>query len=515
MPRVVRRRTRPEASPSLLPGYTDLTEIGGGAFATVYRAKEVETGREVALKVLKVDTVHPHLIETFQREIQALAKVSDHPNIVTLYRPLQTPDGRPVLVLELCRHSLSHQIRTSGPLGPQEATQIGIKIAGALETAHRHGFLHRDMKPQNILITSFGEPALADFGVAALQASAQATVGVFGFTTLHAAPEMLEGHHLSPATDVYGLASTMYQLLAGRAPFAAFENEAPASVILRVLRDPVRPLYSEEIPLDLSDLLETSLSKEPEGRPRSALEFAGALQSLEAAQGWPATSHVAWGDAGWSDAPGDEPEVPIPERHPGDGPGAKRGRGERGPGERGQYQGPPSVHVAGFERPARPLLPPLLPASHPADTNDRPSMPADPVRPSVVPPAPAVRNVVAPGATGRGQPGSMAPPPADRAAPPANSSGSPSGTSSGAPKPIFLDPVPAEAANEVREGRSKPADETTRDVGDIFGSSRSWAPSSVPSPERNFRDLPPFVMVSLGFAAVVVIAAVLLLAGVI
>ena len=201
--------------------------------------------------------------------------MSHHPNIVTLYRPTATPDGRPVFVLELCRGSLSEQLRRDGPLNPSDATRVGIKVAGALETAHRHGFLHRDMKPQNILVTQFGEPALGDFGVAALQASAQATAGVFGFTTLHAAPEILEGQHLSPATDVYGLASTMYQLLSGQAPFAAFDNEAPASVILRIIRDSVRPLRSEAIPLGLSDLLEAALAKDPAQRPQSAAGFRG------------------------------------------------------------------------------------------------------------------------------------------------------------------------------------------------------------------------------------------------
>ncbi len=244
---MARRKDR-GASALILPGYQDAVEIGGGAFASVYRATEIDTGRPVALKILKIDSVHPRLIETFSRETQALAKVSDHPNIVTLYRTLTTPDGRPVLVLELCRESLGQQVRQSGPLRAHEVTRVGIKIAGALETAHRHDFLHRDMKPQNILVTQFDEPALGDFGVAALQASAQATAGVFGFTTLHAAPEMLEGHHLSPATDVYGLASTMYQLLTGLAPFAAFDNEAPASVILRIIRDPVRPLRSDGHP---------------------------------------------------------------------------------------------------------------------------------------------------------------------------------------------------------------------------------------------------------------------------
>ena len=224
--------------------------------------------------------------------------MSHHPNIVTLYRPTATPDGRPVFVLELCRGSLSEQLRRDGPLNASDATRVGIKVAGALETAHRQGFLHRDMKPQNILVTQFGEPALGDFGVAALQASAQATAGVFGFTTLHAAPEILEGQHLSPATDVYGLASTMYQLLSGQAPFAAFDNEAPASVILRIIRDSVRPLRSDAIPLGLSDLLEAALAKDPARRPQSAAGFAAVLAEVEVANGWPQTTCLVWDRAG-------------------------------------------------------------------------------------------------------------------------------------------------------------------------------------------------------------------------
>jgi hypothetical protein len=293
---VFRRRERAAAvSAEVVPGYANLTEIGGGAFATVYRATESETGRNVALKVLKLETIQPHLVETFGQEIQALGKVSDHPNIVTLYRPVSTPDGRPALVLELCRESLAQRIRRDGPLDARQTVRVGIKIAGALETAHRNGFLHRDMKPQNILVTQFDEPALADFGVAALQASAQATAGVLGFTTVHAAPEILEGHELSPATDIYGLASSLYQLLTGLAPFAAFENEAPAAVILRILRDPVRPVRSNSVPLELSDLLEAALAKDPENRPPTAARFAEALRSIEETCAWPQTSYVAWG----------------------------------------------------------------------------------------------------------------------------------------------------------------------------------------------------------------------------
>ena len=436
---MVRRRGREAATSSLLPGYTHLTEIGGGAFATVFRAVEAETGRAVALKILKVDTIHAHLIETFHHEIQALAKVSDHPNIVTLYRPSTTTDGRPVLVLELCRESLAQQMRTGGPLAPVDVTRIGVKIAGALETAHRNGFLHRDMKPQNILVTQFGEPALADFGVAALQASAQVTAGVFGFTTLHAAPEMLEGHHLSPATDIYGLASTMYQLLTGQAPFATYDNEAPASVILRILRDPVRPLRADNIPLALADLLEAALSKEPEGRPRTALDFATALQAVEMSQDWPVTGYVAWGDEGSPGAPvtevpthlrpGPDQPWPVPGTHrsgggrgapagtagapfpgPGPAPAGAGGAGGAGTREPQLYPTAPGVRVESVEPSAgRRSLPPLLPPSTPADPErpvpppspgqsaspDRPPAAGEPrpetpaAGPGVVPPAPA------------------------------------------------------------------------------------------------------------------------------
>jgi serine/threonine protein kinase len=292
---MVRRRDRHNPS-SAFPGYEDVAEIGSGAFATVYRAVETDTSRPVALKALKVEMLPTYVIEAFDQEIRALGVVSDHPNIVTMYRPLSTPDRRAVLVLELCQESYAQQVRRSGPLSAQQAVAVGIKIAGALETAHRAGFLHRDLKPQNILVTQFDEPALADFGVAALRASAQATEGVFGFTTLHASPEILEGRELSPATDVYGLGSTLYQLLTGRAPFAAFDGEAPASVILRILSQPVAPLRDRDVPLGLSDVLEASLAKSAADRPASAAVLAESLRRVEAECGWAPTPYVVVGD---------------------------------------------------------------------------------------------------------------------------------------------------------------------------------------------------------------------------
>ena len=283
----LKRKTQADES-AVFSGFTDVKEIGGGGFATVYSARETDTGRPVALKLLNIRDAPPHALESFRRETLALGSLSAHPNIVTLYRTMSSTDGRPVLVMELCKESVYQRAKTAPP-PMQQSVSLAIKIAGALETAHSAGMLHRDVKPQNILLTHYDEPALADFGVARLQSSSEATAGVFGFTTIHAAPEMLEGAVATAATDVYELASTLYQLLEGRAAFRTFDGEAPASVILRILRDPVPPLSATDAPIALSDLLVSAMAKSPEERPSSAADFAEALNDIERAQGWPLT----------------------------------------------------------------------------------------------------------------------------------------------------------------------------------------------------------------------------------
>lgn len=287
-----RKGARGQRGHDLFPGFTDVVEIGVGTLAVVFRAREMSTHRQVALKLLNVRDISPQSIESFERESIALGALSSHPNIVTLYRTFRTADGRPVLVLELCTGAVADRIHAGAAVPVPEAVSIGIKIAGALETAHRGGILHRDVKPQNILVTEFGEPALADFGVAMLQSATQTTAGLFDFTTLHAAPELLEGGGTSAATDVYELASSLYQLIAGRSAFRAYEGESPASVILRILRDPVRPLSGVDVPMELSDLLIRAMSKQMDERPPTAAEFAAELAEVEIAQGWNRTQFL-------------------------------------------------------------------------------------------------------------------------------------------------------------------------------------------------------------------------------
>jgi serine/threonine protein kinase len=279
----------------MFPGYAGVAEIGSGAFATVYRATEVETERPVALKALKIASLPPYMTDELDATIRATATVSAHPNIVTLYHPLSDAPGGAVVVLELCRESFGQRIGRGGALGAREAVSVGVKIAGALETAHLAGLLHGNLKPENILITQFGEPVVSDFGVTGVPPTEgpEAVFGfAFGFANVHAAPEILEGKALSPATDVYGLASTLYELLTEKAPFAAYEGENYAAVILRILTQPPAPLL--EVPLALSDLLLGALSKDPADRPRSARIFAELLRDIEAEQDWPPTSYAIW-----------------------------------------------------------------------------------------------------------------------------------------------------------------------------------------------------------------------------
>ena len=275
--------------PELFSGFAHIRLLGTGRRSTVYRAVELATSRPVALKVVRAEHLAPAAVEAFAREAAVLAALGSHPNIVTLYRTLPLAPS-PVLVLELCRGSVADRLRT-GPLPVAEALRIGVGIAGALETAHSAGVLHRNVSPSNILITEFGEPALADFAIARLYDS-HLTAGIPAAELLdapgvHTAPELLLGQPADERTDVYSLASTLYQMVEGRPPFGEWGGEPAAATILRILRDAPRPPVG--VPIELADLLLWGLAKEPADRPPSAAWFADELRRVETHAGWPRT----------------------------------------------------------------------------------------------------------------------------------------------------------------------------------------------------------------------------------
>lgn len=267
-------------------GYRDLHRIGQGGFSVVYRARQEEIGRDVALKILAVEFIDGRILRQFLREVQLTAKLTGHPNVVTVLDSGLTVSGRPYIAMDFYdRGSLRDRLRADGPLPVREVLRAGVKIAAVLEAAHREGFLHRDVKPQNILVSRFGEPALGDFGTARLTAALDATSHTEALTPVHAAPEILQGRVPDARADLYSLGSTLYQLLDGR---PAFEREAEpgiAPLLLRVLTEPVPPMTRAEVPDAVQAVIAKAMAREPGERFASGGEFAAALQDVQAALG--------------------------------------------------------------------------------------------------------------------------------------------------------------------------------------------------------------------------------------
>jgi serine/threonine protein kinase len=257
--------TRQPAVP-VVPGLVNLTVLARGGHATVYRATQVNAFRDVAVKVENGTLEDERDQRRFIREARAAGRMSSHPHVVDLYDVGVTEDGHPYMIMELCRGNYAERMRTN-PLGPDEARSVGAKIADALVSAHNEGVVHRDVKPENILITQFGEPVLADFGLAVLTEAREASV-TLELTPAYAAPEMFNGGRAGPASDVYALCATLYALMRGRPPRWR-ENLNPS---LATLMD----LFSERIPdlpgapPELSALLRRGMSNDPAERPTAA-----------------------------------------------------------------------------------------------------------------------------------------------------------------------------------------------------------------------------------------------------
>jgi len=271
------RQTSADES-SLVPGYSGLTEVGRGGFGIVYRALQLEFNRTVALKIL-TGVFDDAARGRFERERAAVGSLSGHPNVVTVYAAGLTTDGRPYIAMEyLPGSSLAERIRHE-PMPWIDAVSAGIKIAGALQRAHDLGVLHRDVKPDNILVSEYGEPKLADFGIARLSGGYETRSGVITATVAHAAPELLEGRRPTPASDVYSLASTIYSLIAGHPPFMTGDDESLASVVARIATQPPPDLRDRDLPDEAFHALERAMRKDPEERTPTAAAFGEELQT--------------------------------------------------------------------------------------------------------------------------------------------------------------------------------------------------------------------------------------------
>ena len=289
MPAWSRNRSASVASAEeQIAGYRDLHRIGHGGFSVVYRAHQVGLDRVVALKVLQVEFVDAQIKRRFLREVRLTGRLSGHPNVVTVLDSGLTGSGRPYIAMDLYeRGSLRDRLLASGPLPLAEVLRVGVKIAGALDAAHREGIVHRDVKPQNILVSRYGEPALADFGTARLVAEIDASARTEALTPFHAAPEVLEGQPPTPASDLYSLGSTLYQLLAGRAAFQRDGDFGIAPLLLRIVSEEPPPL--RDVPDAVEAVIRQAMHRAPECRYGTAAELLDALQGLQRGLGLPVT----------------------------------------------------------------------------------------------------------------------------------------------------------------------------------------------------------------------------------
>lgn len=280
---------RAAAAPPDLPGLRPLQLLGSGGFADVFLYEQDLPRRRVAVKVLVEQVVTEEVRHRFVSEANAMAQLSAHPSILTIYQAGVAPDGRLFLVMEHCsRPNLAVRFRRE-PLPVAEALQIGVRLASAVETAHQAGILHRDIKPANVLVTDYGWPALTDFGIAAQIESGSEQVA--GLSVLWAAPELFDADPRSERrTDVYALGATVYALLAGRSPFEVAGDNSAAAVAARIERAPVPSTGRMDSSPALEQLLARTMHKRLEARPRSALELAQGLQGIERQLGLPPTS---------------------------------------------------------------------------------------------------------------------------------------------------------------------------------------------------------------------------------
>jgi len=282
-----------------IDGYDEAVEIGRGGFGVVYKARQARFNRTVAIKVLPDLGSDEAARQRFERECVSLGTVSGHPQIVTVLDSGATADGRPYLSMAyLPKGSMADRLQRDGRLGWTEAVDAAIKIAGALESAHRAGIVHRDIKPENLLLSDFGEPQLADFGIARITGGHETRSGLITASIVHAAPEVLAGQRPSPASDLYSLASTLYELIAGAPAFARDTDESVAPMIARISREPPPNLRAEGVPDGVARAIERAMAKDPAARQPSVEEFGQELREAQRRAGVPVTSMMVAGGAG-------------------------------------------------------------------------------------------------------------------------------------------------------------------------------------------------------------------------
>jgi hypothetical protein len=371
---------------TIVAGYRIDGVLGDGGMGVVYRATQLSLEREVALKVLSSDLGDDSGFRIrFQREGQLQAAL-DHDHIVPVYEAGQSEQGL-FLAMRLIDGPTLKDLILARELDPRRSVRLLSQVAHALDAAHAAGLIHRDIKPQNILIGPGDHAYLADFGLIKAPAEAARLTGTGQFigTIDYVAPEQIQGEPASAASDIYALAGVLYECLTGEVPFPK-PNEA-ATLHAHVIAPPPKVTdLRPELPPAIDDVIARGMAKDPMARPPSATELmlvaSRALASAPSIVGPPsglASAGVSSGGAPGAQATrvrtrpavSDSGSAPALERA-GDGAGAAPATAPR----------EPAASVAAPPEPAAPVAaPPEAPA---------PAEPADPPRPATAPEAPMV-----------------------------------------------------------------------------------------------------------------------------
>jgi eukaryotic-like serine/threonine-protein kinase len=278
----------------LIAGRYELEElVGSGGMASVYRAHDRLLERWVALKIL-----HEHFlrdedsVERFLREARSVAQLT-HPNIVTVIDRGEQ-DGRPYIVFEYVEgENLKQLVARQGALPVPQALDLALQVARALEAAHDRGVVHRDVKPQNVLLAEEGRAKVTDFGIARARDTEGLTItGTILGTSDYIPPEQARGEPAGEAGDVYSLGVVLYELLTGEVPY---EAENPVAVAMRHVHDPVPSVRDRrpDVPLRVDALVRRALAKSPQERFASMTEVVAELDACRRGDGPPPSDSAA------------------------------------------------------------------------------------------------------------------------------------------------------------------------------------------------------------------------------
>ena len=292
-------RAAPGAPPEI-PGRVYRQPLGSGGYADVFLYEQQQPLMPVAVKVLKREGLTPAILRQFVEEANTMAQLADHPYIVQVFRSEQLADGGAYLVMKYYPPPNLATRAKRERLSVEEVLRTGIQLASAVETAHRAGIIHRDVKPANVLISQYGAPGLTDFGIAGRATGPEEHDEDVGVSVPWSPPEVLYGQSNGDArSDVYSLAATLWHLLVGRSPFEQPGGDNSAYALMpRIRATPVPQTGRADVPVSLERLLGHAMAKKPDARPQTAIDLARGLQAIEQEQRFARTPIVVLDESG-------------------------------------------------------------------------------------------------------------------------------------------------------------------------------------------------------------------------